>query len=57
MVFCYQNCSVRKNYSSNREKRLNLEAEGREFAKFLRSLEQQFIQTVHSAVQGQDNFW
>ena len=48
MVFCYQNksCStVRKNCSSDRAKRLKLEAEGREFAKFLRSLEQ-FIQTV-----------
>ena len=34
------------------EKLLKFEAEGREFAKFLRSLEQ-FIQTV----QGQNNFW
>ena len=33
MVFCYQNCS------SDREKLLKFEAEGREFAKFLRSLE------------------
>jgi hypothetical protein len=39
MVFCYQNCS------SDREKCLKFEAEGREFAKILRSLEQ-FIQTV-----------
>ena len=39
MVFCYQNCP------SDREKLLKFEAEGREFAKFLRSLEQ-FIQTV-----------
>ena len=46
MVFCYQNCS------SDREKNLKFEAEGREFAKFLRSLEQ-FIQTV----KGQNNFW
>ena len=46
MVFCYQNCS------SDREKLLKFEAEGREFAKFLRSLEQ-FIQTV----KGQNNFW
>ena len=48
MVFCYQNCSdptVRKNCSSDREKLLKFEAEGREFAKFLRSLEQ-FIQAV-----------
>ena len=39
MVFYYQNCS------SDREKLLKFETEGREFAKFLRSLEQ-FIQTV-----------
>ena len=55
MVFCYQNCSwptVRKNCSSDREKLLKFDAEGREFAKFLRSLEQ-FIQTV----KGQNNFW
>ena len=32
MVFCYQNCS------SDREKLLKFEAEGWEFAKFLRSL-------------------
>ena len=31
---------VRKNCSSNREKLLKFEAEGQEFAKFLRSLEQ-----------------
>ena len=43
---------VRKNCSSDREKLLKFEAEGREFAKFLRSLEQ-FIQTV----KGQKNFW
>ena len=41
-----------KNYSSDREKLLNFEAEGREVAKFLRSLKQ-FIQTV----KGQNNFW
>ena len=46
MVFCYQNCS------SDREKVLKFEVEGREFAKVLRSLEQ-FIQTV----KGQKNFW
>ena len=39
MVFCYQNCS------SVWEKLLKFESEGREFAKFLRSLEQ-FILTV-----------
>ena len=37
---------MRKNCSCDREKLLKFEAEGREFAKFLRSLEQ-FIQTVH----------
>ena len=56
MVFHYQNCSdlhtVRKKCSSDREKLLRFEAEGREFAKFLRSLEQ-FIQTV----KGQNNYW
>ena len=36
---------MRKNCSSDREKLLKFEAEDREFAKFLRSLEQ-FIQTV-----------
>ena len=44
--------TVRKNCSSDREKLLKFEAEGREFAKFLRSLEQ-FIQTV----KGQNSFW
>ena len=43
---------MRKNCSSDREKLLKFEAEGREFANFLRSLEQ-FIQTVI----GQNNFW
>ena len=43
---------MRKKCSSDREKLLKLEAEGREFATFLRSLEQ-FIQTV----KGQNNFW
>ena len=33
LVFCYQNCS------SDREKLFKFEAEGREFAKNLRSLE------------------
>ena len=36
---------MRKNYSIDREKLLKYEADGREFAKILRSLEQ-FIQTV-----------
>ena len=44
--------TVRKNCSSDREKLLKFEAESREFANFLRSLEQ-FIQTV----KGQNNFW
>ena len=43
---------MRKNCSSDREKLLKFEAEGREFSKFLRSLEQ-FIQTV----KGQNNSW
>ena len=42
---------MRKNCSSDPEKLLNFEAEGREFSKFLRSIEQ-FIQTV----KGQNNF-
>ena len=37
---------------SDQEKLLKFKAEGREFAKILRSLEQ-FIQTV----KGQNNFW
>ena len=37
--------TVRKNCSRDREKLLKFEAEGREFSKFLRSVEQ-FIQTV-----------
>ena len=44
--------TVRNNCSSDREIFLQFEAEGREFAKFLRSL-QQFIQTV----KGQNNSW
>ena len=43
---------MRKNCSSDREKLLKFEAEGRESEKKLRSLDQ-FIQTV----KGQDNFW
>ena len=41
----------KKNYSSDRENFLKFEAEGREFAKVLRSLEQ-FVQIV----KGQNNF-
>ena len=42
---------MRKKRSSDREKLLNFPAEGREFANFLRSLEQ-FVQTG----KGQNNF-
>ena len=42
---------MRKNCSTDREKLLKFEAEGGEFAKILRSLDQ-FIQ----AVKGQNNF-
>ena len=41
---------MRKKSSSDREKLLKFQAEGREFAKFLRSVKQ-FIQTV----KGQNN--
>ena len=44
--------TVRKKCSSDREKNLKFEAEGREFEKILRSLEQ-FDQTVKC----QNNFW
>ena len=44
--------TVRKNCSSDGEKPLKFEAEGQEFEKLLRSLEQ-FIQTV----KGLNNFW
>ena len=43
---------MRKKCFNDRENFLKFEAEGREFAKILRSLEQ-FIQTV----KGQNNFW
>ena len=43
---------MRKNCSSDREKLLKFEAEGRDFVKKLRSIEQS-IQTV----KGQNNFW
>ena len=43
---------MRKNCSSDREKTLKFEAEGREFAKNLKSLEQ-FVRTV----KGQNNIW
>ena len=44
--------TVRKKCSTDQEKLLKFEAEGREFAKFLRLLDQ-FIQIV----KGQSNFW
>ena len=44
---------MKKNCSSDREKLLKFEAEGQGSAKILRSLEEQFIQTV----KGQNNFW
>jgi hypothetical protein len=43
---------VTKNCSSDREKLLKFETQGREFAKILTTLEQ-FSQTV----KGQNNFW
>ena len=43
--------TMRKNCSSEREIFLKFEAEGREFAKILRSLEQ------WKTVKGQNNFW
>ena len=45
LTYCENNCS------SDREKPLKFEAEGREFANILRSLEQ-FVQTL----KGQNNF-
>ena len=53
MVFCFQNCSDllwEKKCSTDRVKLLKFEADGQEFAKYSRSLEQ-FIQ----AVKGQNN--
>ena len=44
--------TVRKNCCSDQEKLLKFEAEGREFSKVLKSVEQ-FIQTV----KGQNIFW
>ena len=53
MVFCKLFWpTVRKSCSSDREKHLKFEAEGRGFSKFLRLLKQ-FIQTVN----GQNIFW
>ena len=44
--------TVRKKCCSDREKPLKFEAEGQEFAKWLRSLEQSI-----QIVKGQNNFW
>ena len=56
MVFCYQNCSdllwEKSQGSRDREKLLKFKAEGREFANFLRSLEQFF-----GTMKVQNNFW
>ena len=56
MVFCYQNCSYllweKIALVIEKKKLLKFEAEGREFEKNSRSLEQ-FIQTM----KGQNNFW
>ena len=55
MVFCYQNCSEllwEEIVLVIEKKPLKYEAEGWEFANFLRLLEQ-FIQTV----KGEINFW
>ena len=46
LTYCEKNCC------SDREKLLKFEAEGQEFSKILRSLEQ-FFQTV----KGQNNVW
>ena len=49
--------TVRKNCSSDREKRLKFEAEGQEFEKKLRSLKQ-FIQITDCQImKSQNNFW
>ena len=52
MVFCYQNC-VRENCSSDGEKPLKFEAEGRGFSKIF-----EITRTIyHETVKGQNNFW
>ena len=54
MVFCFKNCSDLlwgKKCSCDQEKLLKFEAQGRKFAKYLRSLEQ------FQKVKGQNNFW
>ena len=55
LVFCYKKLfwpTVRKNCSTDRKKLLKFKAEGWEFTKILRSLEQ-FVRTVN----GQNNLW
>ena len=48
---------MRKNRSHDREKLLKFESEGREFAKFVRSLEQIVYNRGVKTVKGQKNFW
>ena len=45
--------TVIKDCSSDREKLLKLEAEGREFSKFLRSL----LRTIYSNSERSEQFW
>ena len=52
MVFVTKIVLWEKNCSSDQEKILKFETEGKEFENIFRSLEQ-FIQTM----KGQDNFW
>ena len=43
---------MRKKYSSDQEKLLKFEAEGRDFAKMF-----EITRTIYSTVKGQNNFW
>ena len=55
MVFCYQNCSkptVRRSCSSDCEKLLKLEAEGREFAKLF-----EITRKIYSNSERSEEFW
>ena len=60
MVFCYQNCSdllwEKIVLFSDREKLLKFEAEGREFAKCLRSIEQFILQWKVRPIFGTKSF-
>ena len=58
LVFCYKNCSdllLEKFVLVIEKKLLKFKAEGREFSKILRSLEQ-FIQTVKGQNQGGESW-